>query len=667
MIQLLTLLWFFQSTGPAQSSLVASAPNAQIQAPTDPALGFTLKFTLACQPFEAEQTVLEIDRVLRVRLRQHDPKDRRRQNYPAFPMPDGSVPVLEATLFLQSTEHPDWKEMTIGTPLARLEHPWGDHDVVLNFTGVRWTLYIDGELLDNDFPFGQPPWAASNPWHLNPAYASQASIFLPALVPQSKASDHARVAPVQYWTPPGHNAWVGDVATFFHQGRYHVFYLYDRRHHGSKFGQGAHYFEHLSTTDFRQWTEHEAATPLEEPWECIGTGTPFVSDGKLCIGYGLHTERIYPDERTTLPAQLEHLRTHGRTGSFGRNTPGAPIGSTYSVSEDGVARFRKTWTVFHPCRNPSVYRDPSGRLRMLANHHSKGMWESDSIDGGWRCLSPDFPPGGDCTFFFRWGRFDYIIGGFKNLWSKPADAPDSEYQDVTRRGLDFYDGLNVPAVTEISGGRFLMAGWTTIRGWGGHLVIRELLQFPDGQIGSKWMPELTPETVDPKVLTASVTNTATFPVTDPSFLLSFEVQNSGAGETDGRVAVAFLPAEGNQASGELQIQLPDRRAQFGPASIEGFGGRQKSIREGGEPQSGGDYAVEQLRGLNRPFTVRVLVHGDNKIGGTLIDAEIAGQRTLLSYRPDLTVRRLVVRTQGANIGPVRIAPLRSPPVSERVQ
>jgi hypothetical protein len=77
------------------------------------------------------------------------------------------------------------------------------------------------------------------------------------------------------------------------------------------------------------------------------------------------------------------------------------------------------------------------------------------VDGGWRCVSPDFPPGGDCTFFFRWGRFDYIIGGFKDLWSKPAEAPDSAYEDVVRKGLDFYDGLNVPSITEITGVRQL--------------------------------------------------------------------------------------------------------------------------------------------------------------------------------------------------------------------
>jgi len=108
--------------------------------------------------------------------------------------------------------------------------------------------------------------------------------------------------------------------------------------------------------------------------------------------------------------------------------------------------------MFHPCQNPSVYTDPRGRLRLLANAGSRGIWESDSPDGGWRCVSPDFSARGRLHVLFRWGRFDYIIGGFKNLWSKPADAPDSAYEDVVGKGLDFYDGLNVPRSRRFSGG-----------------------------------------------------------------------------------------------------------------------------------------------------------------------------------------------------------------------
>lgn len=656
-IELRTSSWRFDTEAPALSTLTADSPQARFAASKEPSGGFTVKFVMDLKAFEGERAVLEIPGVLGVRLRRHDPRDRRRQNYPAFQMSDGSVPVLEATVHLRSAEHPDWKEMTVGIPLAMLDKPAGEHEVVLDFSGVRWTMFVDGAMLDNDFPFGDPPWPAESVWKLDPEYVAQASLYAPAIAPAREPSATPATAPVQYWTPPGHNCWVGDVVTFYHQGRYHVFYLYDRRHHASKFGKGAHYFEHLSTADFHTWTEHEAAAPLEAPWECIGTGTPFVYDGKLCLAYGLHTERIYPDEKTTLPAQLAHIAEHGRTGSFNRSARGAPIGATYSVSGDGVTSFEKTWRFFHPCRNPSVYRDPSGRLRMLANNGSRGTWESESADGGWRCLDPDFPPGGDCTFFFRWGKFDYIIGGFRSLWSKPADAPDSAYADVVAQGRDFYDGLNVPAVTEVAGGRVLMAGWVPIHGWGGPLVIRELVQMPDGQIGSRWMDEILPETEESRSLAKNVSETTTCPAGSESFLLSFRVQPADA--LRGRLGVAFLPENGEQNSCELQVRTGERSAQFGPGLAGAFAGTQKSLREGGEPHRCGDYAIENLAGVDRPFTVRVIVKGDNKLGGSLIDAEIAGQRTLLSYRSDLRVKRLVFRVENAELADVRIAPLRN--------
>ena len=653
MVELLTLLWLFKSSEPAKSILSAKTPQAEFAAPAITTNGVTVQFTADLRKFDGEKIILEIADVLSVRLRQHDPHDRNRQNYPAFKMPDGSVPVLEATVVLHSVEHPDWRNMTIGIPLALLKKPDGEHEIVLNFTGARWTMYVDGALLDNDFPFGYPQWAEKNVWKLDPEFVKEAAIYLPAIKPERKPAATPQISSsIQYWTPPGHNTWVGDVATLFRQGRYHVFYLFDRRHHQSKFGCGAHYFEHLSTQDFKTWTEHEAATPLEEQWECIGTGEPFVFNNKLCISYGLHTGRVYPEAKTTWPAQWDYLNKNGRTGEFKRaTTPGIPAGSTYAVSADGLSNFKKSWIMFHPCQNPSVYTDPSGKLRMLANAGSRGMWESESIDGGWHCISPDFPPGGDCTFFFRLGKFDYIIGGFTGLWSKPAEAPNSAYEDVVRKGLDFYDGSAVPAITEITGGRFLMAAWIPVRGWGGNLVIRELVQFPDGRIGSKWMKEITPGTDRPKKLVARLVGTETFATFNRSFMLTFDIQAAEAKK--GRIGLSFLPETGEQASCELQISLEDRRAQFGPGSLDHFGAKEKSLREGGTANS-----IENLIGTDRPFEVRVIVKGDEKIGGSLIDAEIAGQRTMISYRPDLTVRNLLFRTEGVELKNVRIASLK---------
>ncbi len=654
-VELLSSTWLFKSTQSAQSTLTAQSPQVELLAPADIEKGFTVKFKVDLKKFDDEETILEIPQVLQVRLRQHDTRSRERQNYPAFRMPDGSVPVLEASVALQlPVGNHEIQDMTIGIPLAMLENPVGEHEVILNFSGIQWTMYVDGKLLDNDFALGYPQWSNKSTWQLNPNYVGKAEIYMPALQPE-RLPEHDSVPEIQYWTPRGHNAWVGDVATFYHKGRYHVFYLYDRRHHASKFGRGAHYFEHLSTEDFKTGTEHEAATPIEEQWETFGTGTPFVFDGKFCVSYGLHTTRIYPKEQTTLPEQWAYLEKNGVTGSFHRgDIKGVPAGSTYSVSADGVSQFSKTGIMFHPCENPSVYTDPDGKLKMLANYGAKGTWESKSIDGGWHCIDTDFPPGGDCTFYFRWGKFDYIIGGFTGLWSKLAGEPDSKYADVVKQGLDFYNGLCVPAITEIPGNRFLMAGWMGIRGWGGPLIIHEMVQFPDGRIGTKWMEEITPETGKPATLTSKLTETATFPAEHESFMLTFRVHPAKKG---GRFGIVFLNEGDDQNACEWQIRPDDLLAQFAPGSLTGFAETEKSLRQGGKPQDGRNYAIENLIGVDQPFTVRLIVNGSAKLGGSMVDVEIAGQRTMIAYRPDLFVKKMLFRTDGVEIRDIKVAPL----------
>lgn len=653
--------WNFNTQQQPQARISGQLTKGEINPPKDMSEGFTIRFNLDLKKFDNEKNILEIPWLLDVRLRQHDAKDHSRQNYPAFKMKDGSVPVLEAVLALQSpTDNTVKQDMTIGIPLAMLEKPEGEHEVTLNFTGVRWTLYVDGELLDNDFPLGYPQWDKMKNWELDPEYVKNAAIYFPAIEPEKVALQTPRTVPeIQYWTPGWHNAWVGDVVTFFHKDRYHVFYLFDRRGHASKLGRGGHYFEHLSTADFKTWTEHEAATPLEEQWETIGTGTPFLYNGKLCISYGLHTTRIYPKEQTTLPMQWDFLEKNGHSGKFDMDMKnGIPAGSTYSVSEDGVTHFKKTNILFHPCENPSIYTDPDGNLKMLANYGAKGTWASDSVNGGWHCLDPNFPLGGDCTFFFRWGKFDYILGGFTRLWSKEAQAPENGYKDIVSEGLDFYNGLSVPAVTEIPGNRFLLAGWVQTRAWGGPLVIHELIQYPDGRVGTKWMNEIVPETTNAKVVSKKITESITLPVENESFMLTFDVQPTKT-QSGNKFSLTFLPENGEQDACELQICPDKKRAQYGPGSTNGFAAEEKSLRQGGNPQQARNYAIENLIDVDKPFSVRLIVKGTDKFGASLIDTEIAGQRTLISYRTDLIVKKMLFRTEGIELKNIKIAALKN--------
>ena len=54
----------------------------------------------------------------------------------------------------------------------------------------------------------------------------------------------------------------------------------------------------------------------------------------------------------------------------------------------------------------------------------------------------------------------------------------------------------------------------------------------------------------------------------------------------------------------------------------------------------------------------VAVNGSEKLGGSLLDAEIAGQRTMISYRQDLTVKKMVFRAENVELKNVQIAPLK---------
>lgn len=147
----------FGSSDTAQSKLSSSHPTAPLDLSADLTQGFTIRFLADIGLPTAEQVLLEVPKILKVSLRQHNPEEWIPQNYPAYKMSDGSVPVMEASLSLQSAQDPDvFRDLTVGIPLALLDKPEGKHEIVLQFTGVQWSLYVDGRLYDNDFALGYP-------------------------------------------------------------------------------------------------------------------------------------------------------------------------------------------------------------------------------------------------------------------------------------------------------------------------------------------------------------------------------------------------------------------------------------------------------------------------------------------------------------------------------
>ena len=222
---------------------------------------------------------------------------------------------------------------------------------------------------------------------------------------------------------------------------------------------------------------------------------------------------------------------------------------------------------------------------------------------------------------------------------------------MVAEGVDAYDGLSVPSLTEVDGRR-LMAGWVGVNGhWGGALVVRELLQEPDGRLSSRFMPEMMPLTSRSSRLARSIQSgqSRNIPVKTPSFMLTFDDESTACGS----LSVQFSPDEIGKNECFWSFDAARQRAQF---SVDNTS--QKTLREGGKPHQAGDYAVENLLGTAGKFKVRMIIKGEPKWGGSLIDVEIAGRRTMISHRSGVTTRNIRIDNEGMVIRNVRLAPLR---------
>ena len=490
--------------------------------------------------------------------------DTRHGNYLNFPMPDGTCPVIEATLCERGGR--------VGVPLGALARAEGVHDVTLNFAPPHWTICVDG-VQDDDMPPAPDSiaWSADATERTLSPRVKKVSFLSPARADAlPKMPDFRRIGrPIQYWTPDDPNAWVGDVAVGAFKGRFHVFYLFDRRHHGSGGGTGRHYFAHLSSANLADWDEHPHAVPIEDWWETLGTGTPFVYEDKLHLAYGLHTSRLTKD-------------------------PAYPIGATYAVSEDGI-HFKKSRRIVHATQNPTIYNRTDGLLGLVAGYSGMGgIWTSDHI-GDWKLYDGKVPAKGDCPCPFEWNGRHYLLQGFTGFAYSPTGAPGT-FVDWARAGLAPYEGLSVPMVAPFGANRRIMAGWLNhAYGWGGWLVFRELIQNPDGTLGTKWVPEIAPP-VPPETFTA---------------------------QPGQAFRLVIAPENGKGAALTFTIDPAARTATFAD---------DKADAQLEAAHRAGNFRISNLPEFSSAYPVRLVQYWDKKSNATIFDVEIDGLRTMICRR-----------------------------------
>ena len=572
------------------------------------------------------------------------------ENYSSYPDESGHVPVLEAAIFLDVPYHPERTELIIGIPLTLYDVV--NSDLLLMYDGMHLYFLHDGIVINENFPTGTLKPASGAAYKGENLALAEFSSDIDTL--RTTKFERTLDRSIHAYSPAGHSAWAGDVVNFWHDGVYHLFYLYDHHHHGNRWGGGVHYFYHMTTTDFIHWTDHGPVFEIEESWQAFGTGTPFFYDGKFRFAIGYHTSRSFPNELLYAGHIADTFREKGYTEAVPHKDIRAaglyPNGANLAVSDDGGFTYHLTHQMFHWAENPSVYTKSDGTLFMCVGD---GLWEAEKPDGPWRPVKPGFPPHGghtplsytaECPSFFEYDGYKYIIMGKRGYWR--TDKNSDDYRDCAAVGEDIYDGLLVPMAVNCDG-RLLLSGWIDGIGFGSVILHRELIPYADGRLGMKWLPEASPAASEETLLYRSEEDFSF--ETNPGESYYYEIDVTS--EENGIVRVIFAD------EWELRLNTDTKEVQIGPIGGERIApmhervGREDAQRFDDVHHGARNFSIANVDGIRGNYRIRLSQFADVKMHSTLIDAEIAGCRTILSNRVHSRIHG--VRVVGENGAAVR--------------
>ncbi|MCX7044505.1 MAG: hypothetical protein NTX50_03330 [Candidatus Sumerlaeota bacterium] len=533
--------------------------------------------------------------------------------------------------------------LQVSFPIERLDATaW--HDVIVRYSGHRLELFIDGALVDEEWPAGSLRLARDIPCLIGaeigddgvtPRGKFQGLIDHIALWKRALSDDEIALlsggretmaqseqkllgledqAIKEFWRPRG-DLFVGDCMPFFDGQRWHLFYLQDRHAHRSKWGLGAHQWAHVSTADFARWERHPMAVPITDSREgSICTGSTFFHDGEYRAYYAV------------------------------RSIDGSPAPLSMAMSRDGVHFTKTDWrqTLTAPytgasARDPNVFQDSRDGLFHIIVTTSQA--DKTGADRGclahlvskdlrqWEQRAPFIVPGlpgePECPEWWEWNGWYYLV--FSNGGIARYRMSRDPLGPWTAPAVDAFDGRHciVMKSAPFLGGRRIGAAFLPRAGGGyaGNVIFRELIQLKDGALATRFVPELMPKIGEPAKLKpiASETNAA-----DGSG--KFVIRSTGA---RGSLAFSGLPhnahlsarlhaLSGTESFGLVLRLGEDKRLateiRFIPAKrrVEVIGGA----------------ALDQVDGLNDEMTIDLYLKED------MLDICLNGHRTLASRVAD---------------------------------
>ena len=329
----------------------------------------------------------------------------------------------------------------------------------------RIELYVGGFLIDEEWPKGDGLFEigdeiSSTINNIRAEEYNEPVIDEPSVISEFENADG--------WYP-GNGVFVGDCMPYRREDEYHVLYLKDRHHHASKWGLGAHQWEHISTKDFKKWQMHPMAVPITDSTE-----------GSICTGSWIKND------------DKEYLYYTVRMGK------GIPAPIRRSVSNDGY-HFEKDmefgFTVsdqYHKAsaRDPKVVKGEDGLFHMflttslieegkgcLAHYVSRDMekWE-DFGKPIYIAPSTDQP---ECPDYFKYNGRYYLIFSLKGRAHYMVS--DKPFENFVMPDEPIIPCSSVPKCAEWNG-KLIFTGFKCIGGYGGTMTFKAATSKENGEL-----------------------------------------------------------------------------------------------------------------------------------------------------------------------------------------
>jgi len=328
----------------------------------------------------------------------------------------------------------------------------------------RIELYVGGVLMDEEWPQGNRLFELGDEIRSTVNIRSE-EYNEPEMEEPSVISTFENA---EGWYP-GNGVFVGDCMPYRRGDEYHVLYLKDRHHHTSKWGLGAHQWEHISTRDFITWQVHPMAVPITDESECsICTGSHIKAGDTEYLFYTVRMKRGIPAPiRRSVSNDGYHFE---KDASFG-----------FTLSD----RYYRT-----SARDPKVFLGEDGLFHMILTtslaESGRGClahYASKDLDVWYEWGDPiyvsensDQP---ECPDYFKFVDKYYLV--FSIRGKARYMISDRPFEDFVYPDEPTVPCASVPKCAEWDG-RLIFAGFDRIGGYAGRLTFKAARANEKGEL-----------------------------------------------------------------------------------------------------------------------------------------------------------------------------------------